>query len=37
MTAGDGIAARLQHPHILHPHILHPHILPPIDSGVIDI
>jgi hypothetical protein len=32
MTAGDGIAARLQHPHILHPHIL-----PPIDSGVIDI
>jgi len=32
MTAGDGIAARLQHPHILHPHIL-----PPIDSGVIGI
>ncbi len=32
MTAGDGIAAKLQHPHILHPHIL-----PPIDSGVIDI
>jgi hypothetical protein len=32
MTAGDGIAARLQHPHILHPHIL-----PPIDSGAIGI
>jgi hypothetical protein len=32
MTAGDGLAARLQHPHILHPHIL-----PPLDSGVIDI
>jgi hypothetical protein len=32
MTAGDGIAARLQHPHILHPHIL-----PPLDSGAIDI
>jgi hypothetical protein len=32
MTAGDGIAARLQHPHILHPQIR-----PPLDSGVIDI
>jgi hypothetical protein len=32
MTAGDGLAARLQHPHILHPHIL-----PPLDSGAIDI
>jgi hypothetical protein len=32
MTAGDGLAARLQHPHILHPHTL-----PPLDSGAIDI
>jgi hypothetical protein len=32
MIAGDGLAARLQHPHILHPHIL-----PPLDSGAIDI
>jgi hypothetical protein len=32
MTAGDGLAAGL-----LHPHILHPHILPPLDSGAIDI